>query len=359
MRKALALLLSALLASPALAQVYPYFPPPGLTYAQAPSTLSTPAPPSGNDGNPLNITASPGVGANHNGGGLTFTSGAADQTAGGTGQGGTLTFQAGANGLAFTGSLTPSIDFIADPFNTFTITPGPSTGASAPAWIFQNTSANTGTESVLYFWNDTADGPLLCTTEDNFNGTDAFCGIQNAVPAITPQRGSVIGCVSNLDCYIVWGSGPQPVVRITGGLWRFWGSNFSQVGTTSGEITFKTQAAAGTYNMNWPTTAGTAGQWLTSQGGGSTAMTWTGGELTGTSASIGGGALAAGACASTATTVTGAAVGNRVVVTPNTYPGDSAFWKGYVSGSNTVTVLICEAVAGTPTASTYNISVFK
>jgi hypothetical protein len=46
-------------------------------------------------------------------------------------------------------------------------------------------------------------------------------------------------------------------------------------GTTSGTVTIQPQAAAGTYNFNLPTTAGSAGQYLTSQGGGSTAMTWT------------------------------------------------------------------------------------
>jgi hypothetical protein len=81
--------------------------------------------------------------------------------------------------------------------------------------------------------------------------------------------------------------------------------------------------------------------------------------LSATTASIGGGALVAGACASTATTVTGAAVGMVANATPNTYPGDSSFWKAYVSGANTVTTLICEAVAGTPTASTYNLRVLQ
>lgn len=46
-------------------------------------------------------------------------------------------------------------------------------------------------------------------------------------------------------------------------------------GSSSGIISVATQAAAGTYNFNLPTTAGTAGTVLTSQGGGSTAMTWT------------------------------------------------------------------------------------
>lgn len=46
-------------------------------------------------------------------------------------------------------------------------------------------------------------------------------------------------------------------------------------GNTSGTITLLPQAAAGTYNWNWPTTAGSANQVLTSGGGGSTAMSWT------------------------------------------------------------------------------------
>jgi hypothetical protein len=45
-------------------------------------------------------------------------------------------------------------------------------------------------------------------------------------------------------------------------------------GTTSGTITIQPQAIAGTYNFNLPTTSGTAGQVLTSAGGGASAMTW-------------------------------------------------------------------------------------
>lgn len=49
---------------------------------------------------------------------------------------------------------------------------------------------------------------------------------------------------------------------------------FTQSGSSSGTITFQTQAAAGTYNMNWPTSAGTSGQVLTSGGGSASPMTW-------------------------------------------------------------------------------------
>ncbi|MGO8952055.1 MAG: beta strand repeat-containing protein [Rhodomicrobium sp.] len=46
-------------------------------------------------------------------------------------------------------------------------------------------------------------------------------------------------------------------------------------GATSGTVTIQPQAAAGTYNFNLPVTAGSATYLLTSQAGGSTAMTWT------------------------------------------------------------------------------------
>ena len=45
-------------------------------------------------------------------------------------------------------------------------------------------------------------------------------------------------------------------------------------GSSSGVITLQPQAAAGTYNWNWPATAGSNGQCLVSAGGGSSVMTW-------------------------------------------------------------------------------------
>lgn len=57
-------------------------------------------------------------------------------------------------------------------------------------------------------------------------------------------------------------------------------------GGTSGVISLAPQLAAGTYNWNWPTTAGTSGQVLTSAGGSASPMTWTT-PTTGTVTSIG------------------------------------------------------------------------
>ena len=85
------------------------------------------------------------------------------------------------------------------------------------------------------------------------------------------------------------------------------------------------------------------------------------GPLTATSASLGGSNLAAGSCASTPTTVTGAVVGNTVVGTPNTYPGDQFYWRSYISAANTVTTTVCNANGpmAAPTASVYYLRVMQ
>lgn len=46
------------------------------------------------------------------------------------------------------------------------------------------------------------------------------------------------------------------------------------LGSTSGNVSIRPQAAAGTFNFNLPTTAGTSGDFLRSGGGGAAAMTW-------------------------------------------------------------------------------------
>lgn len=83
------------------------------------------------------------------------------------------------------------------------------------------------------------------------------------------------------------------------------------------------------------------------------------GTFLGTSGSLGGGALIAGACATTTVTVTGATTSMVVVLSPATYPGDGFEWASYVSAVNTVTAKVCALIAGTPTASLYNVRVIQ
>ena len=79
--------------------------------------------------------------------------------------------------------------------------------------------------------------------------------------------------------------------------------------------------------------------------------------LSGTTGSIGGSALAAGACASSTVSISGATTSMAVVATPAAYPGDGMDWRSYVSSAGIVTVKVCADVAGTPAASTYSVRV--
>lgn len=81
--------------------------------------------------------------------------------------------------------------------------------------------------------------------------------------------------------------------------------------------------------------------------------------VVGTTGSIGGGALAAGACTSGTVNIAGAATTMVAVASPATYPGDGDYWVAYVSAAGVVTVKVCSVVGNTPTASTYNVRVWK
>lgn len=105
---------------------------------------------------------------------------------------------------------------------------------------------------------------------------NTVCGNSGASPAPpTAMSGStVVGPGSTtINDVVGWantvGSQLKDMGASTGAIG---GLNFN--GSSTGAITIAPQANAGTWNFNLPTTPGTAGQVLTSQGGGSTAMTW-------------------------------------------------------------------------------------
>lgn len=81
--------------------------------------------------------------------------------------------------------------------------------------------------------------------------------------------------------------------------------------------------------------------------------------LSGTTASIGGGALLAGACATGTATVAGAttAMVPAAAASTTAVPGAGFSVNAQVTSSNTVTVSVCAIVNGTPTASTYLVRV--
>jgi len=136
---------------------------------------------------------------------------------------------------------------------------------------------------------------------------------------------------------------------------------FFYMGTSAGAPTGVPAHTTGIYANSVPTRYDTTNNRLMVYNGGwkNVADAPTNPTLSGTSASIGGGALAAGACASGTASVTGATTSMVATSSPNTYPGDGAVWSSQVTSANTVTVRVCAIVALTPTASTYNVRVIQ
>jgi len=126
-------------------------------------------------------------------------------------------------------------------------------------------------------------------------------------------------------------------------------SAISLAGSGSGITTGPTN---GTTANHVVTFSGTSGQ---IQDGG------VGMPLAGTTGSIGGSALSAGQCASGTVGIAGATTSMSVVVSPagGVIPGPGFVWRGYVSAAGTVTAQVCAMVAGTPSATTYNVRVIQ
>lgn len=314
------------------AQVYPFFPPPGTTYKPTPTASFGVAENSTTSTAPT-LVANQGTAANQR---LTFATG----TGGDSGLPGEpavcntfkiclqLTNVAAGDAFLY-GQVTPE----------FTVVNLAGTG-SAP-------NNPTGFQVL----NDSGQGWLLVTSG---GGAATQCGP-------TPYQIVPAGACSWLD--------PQAGVGVIG--WQgstVMGWNGTDVWLAGGAVFtpivgLHLNDAGGT---NLLTTLGdnVNATSVTNIVGGSAANTQANGTpiLTGfnaTSASLGGGALAAGACASNTTTVTGATTGMAVDASPSADPGVGFSWNGFVSAANTVTTRVCAIVAGTPTASAYNIRVIK
>lgn len=187
---------------------------------------------------------------------------------------GYLTFKSSKNGGAYSAAFNISTDgnFII-PVGNFTINKGFIGNTSTDGLLLDgvaNSSAGTPIQKSTRIrqqasiWNTTA------TAAANYTG---FSSEVSGVSGTTPT--------GELDWY--GGIGVSTTVSLTkrmsldastGGLTLYAGGKYNLSGSSSGVISIAPQAAAGTYNFNLPITAGTAGQVLTSQGGGSTAMTW-------------------------------------------------------------------------------------
>jgi hypothetical protein len=139
--------------------------------------------------------------------------------------------------------------------------------------IVTTTNAGTGTYAVILFGPGGPEG----AGGGGGSGTVNNCATTGNISYYSAP-GTVVDCVANVTASAgTLNLGTATSVQ----------GHLTLSGSTSGTITVQGQAAAGTYNFNLPTTAGTSGQALLSGGGGANAETWNSpaGDLSGTFAS--------------------------------------------------------------------------
>lgn len=228
---------------------------------------------------------------------------------------------------------------------------------------FNYSNLSQGSSAITQFYIGAgASGGNGITLENQAFASTAYTGGGGLVSA-GPNLSFLNICAENGSAYMTFNVGGRTLateamrvgVTGTGGLTlnKGWGGlNIS--GSTSGIVSILPAAAAGTYNFNLPITAGSAGQVLTSQGGVSTAMTWStavsavsvvsANGFTGTSS---GGQTPA---LTLTTSITGVLKGNGTAISAATSgtdysAGTSALATGIVK-STTATGALTIAVAG-------------
>lgn len=137
-----------------------------------------------------------------------------------------------------------------------------------------NTSAGTGTNYTNYGLYSVSSGVALTNIGGAFSASGGTTNV-----GLTANGTTYAALFGGTGIVGIGTSTPTSLLHVNGITQMGTpGATLGQLlisGNTSGTITIKPQAAAGTYNFNLPTTAGTSGYVLTSGGGGATAMTWT------------------------------------------------------------------------------------
>lgn len=151
------------------------------------------------------------------------------------------------------------------------------------------TSTSTGSAGQMKFimrrWSDASGGPAGIPSYSvagtpvpvTLGGTGATSLTAHGV--LIGEGTSAITSLTSTQGTLLNGQGPaldpiftsSPVLGANGTAT----GQLTFAGLTSGQVTIKPVAVAGTWNFNLPITAGSVGQFLTSQAGGATAMTWT------------------------------------------------------------------------------------
>lgn len=154
---------------------------------------------------------------------------------------------------------------------------GVSGGAMKDLWLGQGAAAVAGTPSnisiqatgVVTTSNQVGGSFTLAAGNGTGTGGSGAIIFQTApvgTTGATANTLATVGSISNTGAHTLGAASTSPAHILNGTL----GFN----GSSSGTVTVQTQAAAGTYNFNLPTTAGSSGQVLTSGGGSAAAMIW-------------------------------------------------------------------------------------
>lgn len=146
-------------------------------------------------------------------------------------------------------------------------------------WNFSNLSSGTSSSTVFYIGNGPGGGNGITVENQAYNtGSYAGGGLLRATSSLSQLNIASENAGGSIR-FNVGGTAAlaNEAMRLSTTsltLNKGWGIlNIS--GSTSGVITLQPQAVAGTYNWNYPTTAGGSGQVLTSGGGAAAPMTWT------------------------------------------------------------------------------------
>lgn len=218
--------------------------------------------------------------------------------------------------------------------------------------IYMDNLGNPTVLKVGQYWNNNS----------NWRTTDgaSIYSFVKAIGTSNPAVGQIpVGNGTSFSITTPTGTG-TPVFSIS----PTFGTSIKINGSTSGTVTIAPQAAAGTYNFNLPITAGTAGQVLTSQAGGTTAMTWTTlpTVLTAT-ATLDFPSTAASTNSELTVTVTGAAIGDVCLLgLPATIITTNCSYSARVTATNTVTVRFDNTMtltAADPTSASYTVKIIK
>jgi hypothetical protein len=150
-------------------------------------------------------------------------------------------------------------------------------GGTAPmAWTTPASGTGTVTSialSVPSFLNVTG-SPITSSGTLAVSYSGVALPVINGGTGTTTSTGTGSVVLNNTPTFItpVIGAATGTSLSVTGNI----NSRITTLtGSTSGIVTIQPQAVAGTYNFNIPNIAGTAGQFLTSGGGGSNVMYWT------------------------------------------------------------------------------------